>query len=38
MITGYKLFRRDRNCHGRGILRYINGNTPSKTVNIEGIN
>ena len=35
MITGYKLFRRDRNCHGGSILRYINENSPSKTVNIE---
>ena len=37
MINGYKLFRRDRNCHGGGILCYINENIPSKTVNAEGI-
>ena len=33
----YKLFRRDRNCHGEGILCYINENITSKTVNVEGI-
>ena len=37
MINGYKLFRRDRNCHREGILNYINENIPSKTVNVEGI-
>ena len=37
MINGYKLFRRERNCHGEGILNYINENIPSKTVNVEGI-
>ena len=26
MINGYKLFRRDRNCHGGGVLCYINEN------------
>ena len=37
MTNGYKLFRRDRNRHGGGILCYINENIPSKTVNLEGI-
>ena len=37
MINGYKLFRRDRNCHGEGILCYINENIPSKTLNVERI-
>ena len=30
LINCYKLFRRDRNCHG-------DENIPSKTVNVEGI-
>ena len=37
MINGYKSFGRDRNCHGGGVLCYINENIPSKTVNVEGI-
>ena len=37
MTNGYKLFCRDRNRHGGGILCYINENIPSKTVNLEGI-
>ena len=37
LINCYKLFRRDRNCHGEGVLCYINENIPSKTVNVEGI-
>ena len=37
MINGYKLFCRDRNCHGGGNLCYINENFPSKVVNVEGI-
>ena len=37
MINGYKLFRRERNRHGEGILNHINENIPSKTVNVEGI-
>ena len=37
LINGYKLFRRDRNCHGKGVLCYINENIPSKTINVEGI-
>ena len=37
MINGYKLFRKDRNCHGEGVLCHINENAPSKTVNVEGI-
>ena len=32
-INGYKLFHRDRYCHGGGILCYNNGNISSKTVN-----
>ena len=37
MINNYKLFRRDGNCHGGGILCYSNENVSSKTVNVEGI-
>ena len=37
MINGYKLFRRDKNYHGGGVLCYINENISSKTVNVEGI-
>ena len=36
-ISGYKMFRRDRNKHGGGIMFYINENIPCKTVNIEGL-
>ena len=35
--NGYKLFWRDRNCHGGGVLCYINENIPCKTVNVEAI-
>ena len=35
MINGFKLFRIDRDCHGGGVLCYINENIPSKTLNIE---
>ena len=34
-ISGYKMFRRDRNKHGGGIMFYINKNIPCKTVNVE---
>ena len=37
MINGYNLFCRDRNCHGGGVLCYINENIPSKTVKVECI-
>ena len=37
LINGYKLFRRDRNCHGGGVLCYINESIPSESVNVEGI-
>ena len=37
MINGYKIFCRDRSCHGGGVLCYINENIPSKTVNVESI-
>ena len=36
MINGYKIFYRDRSCHGGGVLCYIDENIPSKTVNVEG--
>ena len=38
-ISGYKMFRRDRNKYGGGIMFYINvpKNIPCKTVNIEGL-
>ena len=31
------MFLRDRNCHGGGVLCYINENVLSETVNVEGI-
>ena len=31
------MFRRDRKKHSRGIMFNINGNIPSKTLNIEGL-
>ena len=34
IINGYNLFRRERNCHGGGVLCYINENISSKTVNV----
>ena len=37
MVNGYKLFCRDRNCYGGGVLCYINENISFKTVNVEGI-
>ena len=37
MINGYKLFCKDKNCHGEGVLCYINENIPLKNVNVEGI-
>ena len=36
-ISGYKMFRRERNKHGGGIMFYISENIPCKTVNIEGL-
>ena len=36
-ISGYKMFRRDRNKHDGGIMFYINENIPCKTVNAEGL-
>ena len=36
-ISGYKMFRRDRNKHGGGIMFFINENIPCKTVNVEGL-
>ena len=36
-ISGYKMFRRDRNKHGGGIMFYINENIPCKTVNVEDL-
>ena len=35
-ISGYKMFRRDRNKYGGGIMFYVNENIPCKTVNVEG--
>ena len=35
IINGYKLFCQYRNCHGGGILCYINENILFKTVNVE---
>ena len=37
-ISGYEMFRRDRNKHGGGgIMFYFNENIPCKTVNVEGL-
>ena len=36
-ISGCKMFRRDRNKHGGGIMFYINENIPCKTVNFKGL-
>ena len=36
-IHGYKVYRRDRNKHGGGVLCYVNENTPGKMVNFEGV-
>ena len=36
-ISGYKMFRRDRNKYGGGIMFYVNENIPCKTVNVEGL-
>ena len=36
-ISGYKMFRGDRNRHGGGIMFYINENIPCKTINVEGL-
>ena len=35
-IHGYKMYRRDRNKHGGGVLCYVNENIPCKMVNDEG--
>ena len=34
-LSNYKLFRRDRNKNGGGIICYINDNIPSKIVDVE---
>ena len=36
-ISGYKMFRRDRNKRGGDIMFYINENILCKTVNVEGL-
>ena len=36
-IHGYKIYCRDRNKHGGGILCYVNENILCKMVNIEGV-
>ena len=36
-IHGYKMYRRDRNKHGGGVLCYVNENIPCKMVNVEGV-
>ena len=36
-IHGYKMYCRDRNKHGGGVLCYVNGNIPCKMVNVEGV-
>ena len=34
-ISEYKMFRRDRNKHGGGIMFYINESISCKTVNVD---
>ena len=34
-MSDYKMFRRDRNKHGGGIMFHINKNNPCKTVDFE---
>ena len=36
-IHGYKMYRRDRNKHGGGVLCYVNENIPCKMVSVEGV-
>ena len=36
-ISVCKIFRRDKNKHGGGIIFYINENIPWETVNVEGL-
>ena len=36
-VSGYKMYRRDKNKHGRGNMFYINENIPFKKVNVEGL-
>ena len=36
-ISGYEMFRRDKNKHGGGIMFYFNENISCKTVNVEGL-
>ena len=36
-ISGYKMFTRDRNKHGGGVMFYINENVLRKTANVEGL-
>ena len=36
-ISGYKMFQRDRNKHGVGIMFYINENISWNPVNDEGV-
>ena len=36
-ISGYKMFGRDRNKHGGGIMSYIDEKILCKTVNVEGL-
>ena len=36
-IYGYKLYCRDRNKHGGGVLCYVNENNSSKMVSVEGV-
>ena len=36
-ITGYKMFRRDRDRFGEGIMFYVNERIPSKVLSLESI-
>ena len=34
---GYKMYRRNRNKHGGGVICYVNESIPCKMVNVEGV-
>ena len=36
-VHGYKMYRRDRNKHGGGVLCYVNENIPCEMVNVEAV-
>ena len=36
-MHGYKMYCRDRNKHGGGVLCYVNENIPCKMASVEGV-